>query len=102
MRKETNAPVQTDNDNATCRVPLSERHSTFDVAIVAAGFCVCMSGLFTGASLAMGLNLTQAIIASVIGNIILSLYGGAVGMAGAREGVATSMLARHRDRKSVV
>lgn len=95
MRKETNAPVQTDNDNATCRVPLSQRHSTFDVAIVAAGFCVCMSGLFTGASLAMGLNLTQAIIASVIGNIILSLYGGAVGMAGAREGVATSMLARH-------
>lgn len=93
----TNVNVEniSNNDNATCRVPKSEQKSTFDVAIVAAGFCICMSGLFTGASMAMGLNLKQAIIASIIGNLILSVYGGAIGMAGAKEGVATSMLARH-------
>lgn len=83
------------DDNAVCRVPAHERKSTFDVAVVAAGFCVCMSGLFTGASMAMGLNLKEAIIAALIGNFVLSLYGGLVGMAGAKEGVATSMLARH-------
>lgn len=88
------APSTVD-DNATCRVPADQRKSTFNVAMVAAGYCICMSGLFTGASMAAGLNFIDAIWASVIGNIILSLYGGALGMAGAREGVATSMLARH-------
>lgn len=83
------------DDNAVCRVPENERKSTFDVAIVAAGFCICMSGLFAGASMAMGLNLKDAIIASLAGNLVLSLYGGLIGMAGAKEGVATSMLARH-------
>ncbi len=92
MEKNNLAPT---NDNATNRVPENEKKSTFDVAIVAAGFCICMSGLFTGASMAMGFNLTQAIIAGVIGNTILLIYGGAIGMAGAKEGVATAMLARH-------
>ncbi len=87
--------VSLTNDNATNRVPDNERKSTFDVAIVAAGYCICMSGLFTGASMAIGLTVSQAIIAGIVGNLILLAYGGAVGMAGAREGVATSMLARH-------
>jgi cytosine permease len=54
-----------------------------------------MSGLFTGASIAVGLNLRQAILAGIIGNLILTVYGGAVGMAGAKEGLSTSLLARH-------
>lgn len=83
------------NDNATQRVPQEERKGVLNVALVAAGFCICMSGLFTGASMAMGLDLKSALLASVIGNIILSVYGGLIGMAGAREGVATPMLARH-------
>lgn len=45
--------------------------------------------------MAMGLNLKDAIIAALVGNLVLSLYGGLIGMAGAKEGVATSMLARH-------
>ncbi|MCQ4924011.1 cytosine permease [Tissierella carlieri] len=82
------------HDNATERVPENQKKGFFDVAIVAAGFCIAMSGLFTGASIAVGLDLKQAIIASFIGNTILSIYGGAVGAAGAKEGVATPMLAR--------
>lgn len=82
------------HDNATERVPENEKKGFFDVAIVAAGFCIAMSGLFTGASIAAGLDLKQAIIAAIIGNAILSVYGGAVGAAGAKEGVATPMLAR--------
>lgn len=92
---ETTTNTHGHDDNAVCRVPENERQSTFDVAVVAAGFCICMSGLFTGASMAMGLNLKDAIIAALVGNLVLSLYGGLIGMAGAKEGVATSMLARH-------
>ena len=93
--KETVVPARDENDNATCRVPESEKKGFWSVAFVAAGFCICMSGLYTGAAIAFGMDWKTAIIAVVLGNIILSLYGGAVGAAGAKEGVASAMLSRH-------
>ncbi len=94
-KKSRNVQVQSENDNATCRVPDSERKGFLSVAFVAAGYCICMSGLYTGAAIAFGMTLKNAIIATVIGNVILSLYGGLVGVAGAKEGVASAMLSRH-------
>lgn len=81
------------NDYATVRVPMEERKSIFNVAMVAAGYCIAMSGLFTGAAMASGLTLKNALIVAVIGNAILSVFGGAVGAAGAREGLSASRLA---------
>jgi cytosine permease len=83
------------NDFATARVQPDQKKSLFSVSMVSAGFCICMSGLFTGASMAAGLGIWQAVIAALVGNLILFLYGGLLGAAGAKEGVATSMLARH-------
>ena len=83
------------NDYATGRVPADQKKSDWDVAVVTAGFCIAMSGLFTGAAMAAGLNFQQALIAGIIGNLILTVYGTFLGIAGAREGVSTSMLARH-------
>lgn len=80
------------NDYAIDRIPMDKRKSTFSVAMVACGFCICMSGLFTGAAMAAGLSLQQALIAAFIGNVILSFYGGAIGAAGAREGLSASRL----------
>lgn len=54
-----------------------------------------MSGLFTGAAMAAGLDFQQALIAGLLGNLILTVYGTFLGIAGAKEGVSTSMLARH-------
>jgi cytosine permease len=45
--------------------------------------------------MAAGFTFGQAIFASILGNLILSLYCGAIGYAGAKEHVATSLLARH-------
>lgn len=87
------APKGATNDYATERVPLSERKSTFSVAIVAAGFCIAMSGLFTGAAMSAGLQFREALFAAFIGNTILSVYGGAIGAAGAKEGLSSSRLA---------
>ncbi|OLR56179.1 thiamine permease [Hornefia porci] len=83
------------NDNATRRVPEDEKKGFLSIAFVAAGYCICMSGLYTGSAIAFGMTFKNALIAVVIGNIILSLYGGAIGAAGAKEGVASAMLARH-------
>ncbi len=82
-------------DHAVTPVPADERRSTLEVALVAAGFCICMSGLFTGAAMAAGLSLWQAIAATFVGNTILAIYGGLVGAAGAQKGVSTTMLSRH-------
>jgi cytosine permease len=86
---------KTYNDNAVNRVPENEYKSTFEIAVVTCGFCICMSGLFTGAAMAAGFTFGQAIAASLLGNVILSAYSGAIGYAGAKEHVATSLLARH-------
>ena len=64
-KKNGNVQVQSENDNATCRVPDSERKGFLSVAFVAAGYCICMSGLYTGAAIAFGMTLKNAIIAIV-------------------------------------
>ena len=87
--------VRHDHDNALQRVPENQKKGFISIAAVAAGFCICMSGLYTGAAIAAGMSLKNAIIAAIIGNIILSVFGGAVGAAGAKEGVASAMLSRH-------
>lgn len=87
--------IQATNDYALSRVPKEKRKNTLNVSLVAVGFCISMAGLYTGAALSNGLSLTQALLASVIGNAILCIYGGLVGVAGAREGVSTALLARH-------
>lgn len=95
QHKNVNIDAVHDSDHATHRVPDDQRKGFISIAAVAAGFCICMSGLYTGAAIAFGMSLRNAIIAAVIGNIILSLYGGAIGAAGAKEGVASAMLSRH-------
>lgn len=95
LTAEVKVPVMDENDNATRRVPEAEKKGFLSVAFVAAGYCICMSGLYTGTAIAFGMNFKTAILAVILGNLILSLYGGAIGAAGAKEGVASAMLARH-------
>ena len=94
-RMQENVPAQSQNDNATQRVPENEKKGFCSIAFVAAGYCICMSGLYTGAAMGFGMSFKEAILAVIVGNVILSVYGGLIGAAGAREGVSTSMLARH-------
>lgn len=89
------ALAQSQDDNATTRVPENEKKGFWSIAFVTAGYCICMSGLYTGAAMGFGMSFKNAVLAAIAGNMILSVYGGLIGAAGAREGVSTSMLARH-------
>ena len=86
-KTQGNVTVQSQNDNATQRVPENEKKGFCSIAFVAAGYCICMSGLYTGAAMGFGMNFKEAILAVIVGNVILSVYGGLIGAAGAREGV---------------
>jgi cytosine permease len=83
------------NDFATVRIPLDKRRSTFSVSVVIVGLIIAMSALYTGAALVGSLTLSQAVVAVLIGNIILTVYGGLLGIIGAREGLPVGILVRH-------
>lgn len=91
LGQENVAIVQ--DDYATTRVPAHERRSTTNIAFVTAGFCIAMSGLYTGSALAAGLSFREAIISALIGNLILAIFGGTIGAAGSKEGLSSARLA---------
>lgn len=80
------------NDYATSSIPKEARRSVIEVGFVAAAFSICMSGLFTGSSMASGLTLSECIFAALLGNTILAAYGGLMGALGAERGLSTAML----------
>ncbi len=83
------------DDYALKSVKETEKRGSLQIAIVTASYCMATSGLFTGAAIAAGLSLRDAIIATLVGNGLLTLIAGFIGSAGAKHGVSTVLLARH-------
>lgn len=83
------------DDYALKPVKESEKRGVLQLSLVTAGYCMATSGLFTGAAIAAGLSLWDAIIATLIGSSILTICAGLIGAAGAKHGVSTVLLARH-------
>lgn len=82
-------------DYALAPVPQNARRPWWEITFVTSGFCLAVSGMFAGAALSAGLSLKQIIIAILVGNTVLALYGGLTGSIGARTGVSTIMLSRY-------
>jgi cytosine permease len=82
------------DDYALERVPLSERYSWLSVATQRFGQIACMSQFLLGATLGFGMELWDAVLAITLGCVILEVIAIAVGIAGQREGLSTSVLAR--------
>lgn len=82
------------DDFALERVPLSERYSWLSVATQRFGQIACMSQFLLGATLGFGMGLWDAVLAITLGCVILEIVAIAVGIAGQREGLSTSVLAR--------
>lgn len=83
------------DDYALKPVKDTERRGALQIAVVSASYCMATSGLFTGAAIASGMTLRDSIIATLVGNGLLTLCAGLIGAAGAKHGVSTVLLARH-------
>lgn len=83
------------DDYALKPVKETEKRGALQIALVTAGYCMATSGLFTGAAIAAGLSLWDAIVATLVGNGLLTIIAGLIGAAGAQQGVSTVLLARH-------
>lgn len=89
MKEQTSA-----DDFVSSRVPASARLSLFSVAIVRIGATTSLVQFMLGATLGHSMSLTQAMLATLLGSLILEFISLGLGIAGAREGLSTSLLSR--------
>ncbi|NUT39206.1 MAG: cytosine permease [Thermoactinospora sp.] len=82
------------DDYALERVPASARYGWPTVAIQRFGLLSALSQFLLGATLGMGMTFWQAVLAVTLGAVILEIVAIAIGIAGMREGLSTSLLAR--------
>lgn len=75
------------------KVPISERKSWFDVALIQAGIMICVPSLLLGGILAEAMSLSAAILSGVIGYIIVIILFCLMGVMGSDLGVPTCVTA---------
>lgn len=74
-------------------VPAAARHSLFSVTMVWAGFPMIITGAMTGSILVLGMGFTNALIAMIIGNLVMFAYVGALGYLGTKTGMNFALIA---------
>ena len=74
-------------------VPLSARRSLFSVTMVWIGFPMIITGAMTGSVLVLGMGFQRALVAMVIGNIIMFAYVGSLGALGTKKGMNFALIA---------
>ncbi|GAA2669480.1 MULTISPECIES: purine-cytosine permease family protein [Nonomuraea] len=84
----------TDEDYPLERVPQSARYPWFNVAVQRFGQLSDLTQFLLGATLGAGLSFWGAFWAFTLGSVILEIVCIFVGIAGMREGLSTSVLAR--------
>lgn len=82
------------DDYALARVPDSARHHWFGVCVQRFGQLSCLSQFMLGAALGFGMTFTNAMLAVLMGAVILEIVGVFTGLIGQREGLSTSVIAR--------
>lgn len=81
-------------DFALERTPLEARRPMWEVFMIRFGTVATLSQLILGASLGYGLNIKDAVLATIIGCVLLEIVSFLIGVAGCREGLSTSVLTR--------
>lgn len=74
-------------------VPPKARRSTFSVSMVWLGFPMIITGAMTGSILVAGMGFKSALIAMVLGNLLMFAYVGALGTLGTARGFNFALLA---------
>lgn len=86
--------TQIGDDYSLSRVPKSDRQSLWSITIVRVGSLATISQFILGASLGYGMTFWQAFWATMFGSVILEVISLLLGLAGAKEGLSTSLLSR--------
>jgi cytosine permease len=82
------------DDFSLSRVPAEARLPMWEVLLVRIGALTALSQFMLGAALGYGMTFWQAFWATMLGSVVLEIVSLLTGIAGAREGLSTSLLAR--------
>ncbi|WP_028922112.1 purine-cytosine permease family protein [Pseudonocardia acaciae] len=94
MRTHVGEQLPGHDDYALERVPDRARYSWFSVATQRFGQLSALAQFLLGATLGFGMSFWDAVLAITIGSVLLEIVTIFVGIAGMREGLSTSVLAR--------
>ncbi len=83
-----------DNDYTLSRVPDNAKEPFWKILFIRIGALCCVSQLMLGAALGFGMSFWDALIATLLGSVLLQIVSWALGTAAAREGLSISLLAR--------
>lgn len=81
-------------DFALERTPQEARRPMWEVFMIRFGAVACLSQFIMGAALGYGMTFGDAILATILGSVLLEIVSLLIGIAGCREGLSTSMLTR--------
>lgn len=82
------------DDFSLTRVPVEARLPMWEVLLVRIGALTALSQFMLGAALGYGMTFWQAFWATMFGSVLLEIVSLFIGIAGVREGLSTSLLAR--------
>lgn len=82
------------DDYAMTRVPESARYPWYTVAVQRFGQLSALGQFFLAASIGIGMSFWDAMLAILLGSVLLEVVTIFLGIAGVREGLSTSVLAR--------
>ncbi|CNH10643.1 cytosine permease [Yersinia pekkanenii] len=82
------------DDYSVSRLPLSAKSSFLSVTLVRVGAITTLAQFMLGATLGHAMTFSQAMLATFLGSLLLQFVSLGLGIAGAREGLSISLLAR--------
>lgn len=74
-------------------VPMAARRSLFSMVMIWAGFPMIITGAMTGSLLVLGMGFSRALVAMIVGNLIMLAYVGALGLSATRSGMNFALIA---------
>ncbi len=93
--EQKNQSQQADTEYSRCAVPLSERKSYFSLTIIWTGFVFVITSMMAGGGLAAGLDFKGIIIATLGGNIFLSIIAVLISIIACKTGLTFALLTRY-------
>lgn len=82
------------DDYTLSRVPLHVRKDVFTVSVIRIGATTSLIQFMLGATLGHSMTFNEAMLATLLGSLLLEFISLGLGIAGAREGLSTSLLSR--------
>lgn len=92
---QENQEIQVDSEFSRCAVPKDQRKTYFSLTIIWTGFVFVITSMMAGGGLAAGLNFKNIILATILGNVFLSIIAVLVCIIASKTGLTFALMTRY-------